>query len=303
MGADIDKQLEPVVCLICGKDETDLLVRAGERKLVRCRHDGLIYLNPRPTLNALRDYHAAFIRTDNLPLFHERRVPMLQREAEAITRFKCRGNLLDIGCGTGAFFERFRNGDWRFWGVDPAFLGVTMAQGMRGAEVFKGTLPEANYPSGFFDVISILDTLYYEPDPKRMLLEVRRVLKDDGILAVEIPGVTHTFLRYRGPFAWLMDGQWTSGLLAISNHLYYFSPRTFRLLLEAAGFRLVKEIPEQASLGSGGAASLVSAAHFTLARVLFKLSRGKLSIAGKELYLAVKSAEGRGFSPADAGPR
>jgi SAM-dependent methyltransferase len=290
--ADMDQPLESVPCLICGKDEAEVLFAgAGKRKIVRCHHDGLIYLNPRPTVEAIRTFHTSFVRPDNLPSFHEYRSSILQREAKAITQFKSRGNLLDIGCGTGTFFSNFTSDDWRLWGVDTAFLGVSMAQGEHGAEVFNGTLCEAHYPAKFFDVVTILDALYYNPDPKAELAEVRRILKDNGVLAVEVPGITHTFVRCRGPFAWLLDGKWTSGLTA-SNHLYYFSMRTLRLLLEAESFRVVKVIPEQASLSRGSVARAANEVHFALARMLFKLSVGRFSIAGKELYVAVKATNG-----------
>jgi 2-polyprenyl-3-methyl-5-hydroxy-6-metoxy-1,4-benzoquinol methylase len=87
-------------------------------------------------------------------------------EAEAIKRLKPGGNLLDIGCATGVSFENFGRGGWRLCGVDTASLGANIARARQGAQVFDGTLAEARYPWGFFDVVSILDTLYYDPNPR-----------------------------------------------------------------------------------------------------------------------------------------
>jgi ubiquinone/menaquinone biosynthesis C-methylase UbiE len=254
-------------------------------------------MNPRPATEVVRKFHTMFVRNDNLEMFDRYRREILSREAEAVKRLKPGGNLLDIGCGTGVFFDNFMKGNWHLYGVDTASLGVNIARAKRGAEVFNGTVAEAQYPSGFFDAVTILDTLYYDPDPRATLIEIRRILKDDGLLAVEVPGFTHTLLRNRGPLCWLLDRQWTTGFTA-SYHLYYFSPRSLRLLLEGSGFRVLKMIPEQASLAREGLLRSLNELHFSLARLLFRASGGRLSVAGKELYLAVKSgrsATGQAF--------
>jgi SAM-dependent methyltransferase len=212
---------------------------------------------------------------------------VLRREAEAIKSMKSGGNLLDIGCATGTFFENFIGPTWHLYGVETSPLGVELAISHYGAEVFCGTLREAGYPSAFFDVVSILDTLYYIPDPRAELMEIKRILKDDGLLAIEIPGLTYRLLRDRGPVCWVLDGKW-SRLSPESWHLYYFSPSTLNLLLTSVGFRVIKVIPEQASLGRGEFLRILNDLHFALARLLFKITAGRFSFASKELYLAMK---------------
>jgi hypothetical protein len=46
---------------------------------------------------------------------------------------------------------------------------------------------------------------------------------------------------------------------------------------------------EQASLSGGQIARLMNGLHFALAKSLFRMTAGRLSIAGKEFYLAVKT--------------
>jgi SAM-dependent methyltransferase len=285
----MDERFEGANCALCGKSDTEVFIRGGgPAHIVKCRHDSLVYMTPRPKAEVVRKFHTTDVRNDNLEIFDRYRREILSREAEAVKRLKPAGNLLDIGCATGVFFDNFTKGNWRLYGVDTAPLGVSISRTKRGAEVFNGTLAEAQYPSGFFDVVSILDTLFYDPDPRATLVEIRRILKDDGLLAVEVPGFTYTLLRNRGPLCWLLDRKWTKGYTA-SYHLYYFSPRSLRLLLEASGFRVTKIIPEQASLDRGGVLRSLNELHFALARLLFTASGGRLSLAGKELYLAVKS--------------
>jgi len=188
-----------VKCPICGKDETEEFVRdAGPARIVRCRQDGLLYLNPRPQATQVRQFHTQFVRGDNLDLFTLYRREVLRREAAAISAMKTGGKLLDIGCATGTLFENLVGTNWRLYGVETSPLGVELASSRYGAEVFCGALREAHYLTRFFDAISVLGALYYFPDPRAELAEIRRVLKDDGLLAVEIPGFTYTLLRDRG---------------------------------------------------------------------------------------------------------
>ena len=287
---------ESVPCLICGMTDTETLFRGnGRRRIVRCRNDGLLFLNPRPTVEYLREVYGHFVRPDNLELFDSYRKSILRREAEVIKTLKPSGNLLDIGCATGTFFQNFHTTNWKLFGVDTASLGVEQARNKYGAYVFWGTLREANYPSEFFDVVTLLDTIYYAPDPKAELAEINRILKHDGVLAVEIPGLRYTLLREKGPICWLIDKKWSRGI-ADSLHLFHFSPETIRALLKQTGFRVIEMIPEQASLSKGRFHRLINNVHFRLGRLLFRGTGGKVSIAGKELYLARKASHSSSVS-------
>ena len=286
----VNDDLEFVKCNICQRDETDVFLRDNSPvQFVTCRHDGLLYMNPRPRVESVRRFHTRFVRDDNLAFFSDYRRGVLEREAAAVKAFKSGGNLLDVGCATGTFFENFALPDWRTYGVDTSPLGSSLARDAHKASVFCGTVREANYSSLFFDVISMLDTLYYCPDPYAELVELRRILKDDGLLAIEIPGYAYSLLRDKGPICWMLDRTWMRGFTK-TRHLYYFSPQSLRLLLQRAGFRIIKVIPEQASLGGHSLVRLLNEMHFALARTVFSITRGMLSVAGKEIYLAAKAS-------------
>ncbi len=78
------------------------------------------------------------------------------------------------------------------------------------------------------------------------------------------------------------------GGFADSMKLYYFSPFTLRRLLARVGFRTIKMLPQQASLSRPGFARMLNEFHFVVARLLFAGTGGRLSVSGKELYLARK---------------
>jgi len=284
----MDTQLEYVSCAVCGGRDAEVFIRGpGPLDFVRCRNDGLLYMNPRPAAGAVRKFHANFVRAQNLQVFGYRR-EILQREAAAIKRLKQGGKLLDIGCATGAFFENFQDSAWELYGIDSSPLGLEIARARYNAELVCGAFSETNYPSEFFDVVTVLDTLYYVPHPRTDLLEAYRILKPGGLLAVETPGCRYSLCRAKGPVSRVLDGTWMGGFTG-SWHLFYFTPRSMNILLESAGFHVISVLPEQASLGRVGLERFLSEVHFSVAKLLFRATAGRVSIAAKELYLAVKS--------------
>jgi len=123
------EELEYVNCLLCGSDDAEVFVRGdGAEQIVRCRWDGLLYLNPRPKADWIREFHSHYVRTDNLEMFDRLRRRALAREAEAIQALKAGGKLLDVGCASGTFFENFSRSNWQFFGVETSPVGAQLAR-------------------------------------------------------------------------------------------------------------------------------------------------------------------------------
>lgn len=106
----------------------------------------------------------------------------------------------------------------------------------KGLNVFNSTIKEADFPDQAFDVITYLEVLEHISRPSEELEEVYRILKNKGLLIIEVPNVTFQLfkakvfqlLRIRG-FG-LMPG----------DHLVHFSEKTVSLLLKRRGFKILK---------------------------------------------------------------
>ncbi len=94
--------------------------------------------------------------------------------------------ILDAGCGSGEHLEMLEKmGFTNVYGFDLSEEMVKIArQKCRHAKIEKGDTEKLDYPSDFFDAIIAISLLMYLPEPKKGLMELKRVLKNDGKLIV-----------------------------------------------------------------------------------------------------------------------
>ena len=98
--------------------------------------------------------------------------------------------ILDAGCGTGgnlrflsALFPRVE-----IYGVDQDPLAVALAQTRKSGRVSRASVHPLPFRDGVFDLVLSLDVLYMQGvNDEKALAEFRRVLKEGGILLVNLP--------------------------------------------------------------------------------------------------------------------
>ncbi len=86
-----------------------------------------------------------------------------------------KGNILDIGCGSGKYLVKLSN--WlTVFGLDVSEVAAVEAQ-KKGIDIFIGNLKDARYPSNFFDAIVMIHVLEHIYDPSELIKEIYRILK------------------------------------------------------------------------------------------------------------------------------
>ena len=242
---------ESVACNLCGASETTLWcyvkessdphaasVFQGSKRfpVVRCQQCGLAYLSPRYTRAQRREIYQdeALFTGSSDPEGRERSYLGERRAKE--DAFRCLlawleehrkgGPLLDVGCGPG-FFLVLLEPPWEGQGLDPSSFAVRYAREELGLEVAQGEFEPGRYPPGHFAALTMLQVLDHLPDPLQSLREVHRLLAPGGILLLSsLVNIDSSCARvFREGYR-----------LLAPNHLYYFSPRTIRRMLEEAGF-------------------------------------------------------------------
>ncbi|MBM4306316.1 MAG: hypothetical protein FJ123_06210, partial [Deltaproteobacteria bacterium] len=107
MREKIDIEMEDIACPICGKAEYRLLHKEGEFQMVRCASCQFIYLNPRPTGEAILRFYQGYLPEDesSIEAWKKMMQSIFQKAANLIERHKKNGRLLDIGAGYGFFLS------------------------------------------------------------------------------------------------------------------------------------------------------------------------------------------------------
>ncbi len=226
-------------------------------RIVRCRGCGLAFVDPLPTREELaRLYDEPYFTTGAYPEnvhsggmeghAHVLRSPRLRRRAreehrgtlrqvEAVWRaYRTREappRLLDVGCGAGFLLDAARELGWSVQGVELSPFAAERAREDLGLSVFQGELAEAGFPAGHFDIVVMRELLEHVSDPLGLLREARRILREDGVLFVQVPNdLEGVRVRLWRRVWWMIP----------PLHLYYFDRGTLGALLERAGFRVVR---------------------------------------------------------------
>ena len=149
--------------------------------------------------------------------------------AKGVLPYRGEGKILDVGCGGGSYLYRLKQWGWETYGVEPSQTGAKQARGL-GLTVRHGTLKDAQFADGFFDVVRLSNVLEHLSDPKATLREVGRILKPDGVVYITVPNT-------RSLVFWLFQEDWYA--LDAPRHVISYCPRALQILCEATGFEIV----------------------------------------------------------------
>ncbi len=228
------------ICPLCGAGEERFrpVARGGEgfsaERAVACLSCGLVFLNPRLSAAALRDYYLGdgFSRD-----FRGGATPSdedLERRGERARRRwdLLRGNLppagdaLEIGCGAGSFLSLLKRAGWRVRGIDPS-TGYAESARSRGLDVTVGNFPDDLPGRERYRLISVFHVLEHVPDPVSFLSAVRERLADDGLLLLEYPDLERAIGRRSFHETYFQR-----------SHLYDFTLPVLTRMLAGAGLKV-----------------------------------------------------------------
>ncbi|GIK27058.1 MAG: hypothetical protein BroJett007_01960 [Chloroflexota bacterium] len=112
-------------------------------------------------------------------------VPPTDFVSWALNSVRWQGNesVLDVGCGYGQYYDKVmaRIPDGSYYGVD-LFAGTMSSHPAQRSRLAVGDAVALPYPSGVFDVVMANHMLYHVADIDSALVEIRRVLKPNGVL-------------------------------------------------------------------------------------------------------------------------
>ena len=133
--------------------------------------------------------------------------------------------IIDVGGGVNSIVQHFPDSVHK--SVADYFICDEILQD-EGIEKHHGDLTKAPLPNDSFDSIFLFHCLEHINRPMDQLKSLRRALKDDGRLFIEVPDAK--FYAEEIPF-----------YLFFHQHLSLFHDRTFESILQLAGFKVEKK--------------------------------------------------------------
>lgn len=141
------------------------------------------------------------------------------------------GRLLDIGCGNGDFFGFVKDKGMELHGIDLAENMVKVAQERYGdiADIILADAENLPFQDGMFDIIICNASFHHYIRPKEVLTQMRRVLKDNGVLLIGDPWMPQPFRGLMNYFTkYSNDGAY-----------HYYGTREMKNLMSKCGLELI----------------------------------------------------------------
>lgn len=154
-----------------------------------------------------------------------------------LAEIKPSDKILEVGCGAGHILEKIKAG--KLYGIDISEIQIERTRKRMGirVELKKAPGEDIPYEDKYFDKVLCSEVIEHVLDPREVLMEISRVMKDDGILSLSIPNEevinsTKKFLKKTGLIKIIDDTKDTEGWeLATKDNLDEWHLHSFSLEL------------------------------------------------------------------------
>lgn len=238
---------EKLACNLCGSKDYKILYKSNFNydlveghfsqysvyaDIVRCNNCSLVYESPREKIDIINErlmkeaYPIKELAIEEREKFFRLNIKRMKKNIPV------KGRLLDIGCNIGDFLNLMRKEGLDIYGIEPSRSAAERAREYYGLNVINDVADNAieNFEDNFFDIVTIWDVIEHLSDPCGVLNKVNKKLKKGGYVCIATHNIDSLFAKAtRSFYPHLMY-----------QHLYHFSDKTLKAMLDKAGFQIVK---------------------------------------------------------------
>jgi predicted SAM-dependent methyltransferase len=147
-----------------------------------------------------------------------------------IKRYASGGLLLDIGAGTGMFMKWAKDSGFAVEGLELSKDAAEYGSKQWGLAIRQGDLHKTIFPPNRYDVVTLSHVFEHLREPRAASRKLYEITKPGGLLVIAVPNFASMQARFFGKRWYHLD---------VPRHLFHYTPRSLRTLLEETGFKTI----------------------------------------------------------------
>lgn len=234
-------------CPICQGKEFKLFLNCKDHSvseevfsIVQCVQCNFKFTNPVPSENSIGKYYKSenYISHSDTKkglvnrAYHIVRNITLKKKLSLVNSLSQKGNLLDVGCGTGYFLKTCKTDGWRIDGTEPDESARKLAEQNTLQPLYSSVFQLEN--TKHYNVISMWHVLEHVHKLNETIIKLNVLLKDNGRMVIAVPNSD-------SKDAAIYKENWAA--YDVPRHLYHFNQKSMADLMSKHGFEIEKTIP------------------------------------------------------------
>lgn len=225
--------MENIDCIFCRKHNDTAVIEENGYKAVQCSQCGLIYVSPRPSLNDIHNLYAHdsahqsacdHISADFLSRLYAK------HNLKILKSFLKNGAILEIGAGAGYFSHEAQKTGFEPYAIEFNPIQSNYIRRELKIPCEEKPLGPSTFGDRIFDAVYHCNVISHFFDPVSEFNKINQKLKEGGYLVFEtgnLGDVDYKYFKYFHHFS-------------LPDHLFFFSTRNLRDLLQKTGFELIR---------------------------------------------------------------
>lgn len=205
----------------------DVVFKKGDRTIIDCGQCGYMHVSPMYNQKELEQFYKD-IYSESTPSY------LMHEKVYNIKKWKEKGLVLDIGCWEGDQLEYFIREGWKCTGIELNKRVASIAAS-KGITVHNVSIQEffEQFINMQWDVINVAYILEHIPYPADFLTNIKKNLKKDGIIIVEVPNEFNS-----AQLAYIKEKNIRPYWFALPDHVNYFTRDGIENILERTGWKV-----------------------------------------------------------------
>ncbi len=200
------------------------------------KYTGILQTTPKPATNKLSKYydspeyisHQTKAKSLKDKIYQQVKSFMIDKKKKMVLKHHQKGNILDIGAGTGDFLDAFDNKLWTKYSIEPSekLHSRILEKGIH----LRDSLNQFEEHS--LEVITLWHSLEHIPDLDFTINYLNKILKPNGVILIAVPN----YLSYDAKF---YDKYWAAW--DVPRHLWHFSKFGLKSIFSKYNFKCIKQ--------------------------------------------------------------